>query len=171
MTDPGAPPAFTGRTTLTPEDGAVLIRASRTWVGYFNQSRLLIWCAMISLGSSAEAIIDNHTGSSVLLGVGIVIFVLALIVGSRTARWMGASYGRGQERELVLDGEGISIREPGKTIWEAWSVFDRAYEAPKHFVFFSGPGVLVVPKRAFGPNVLEAVRALVASKVALRALR
>lgn len=171
MTNAGAPAQVTGRTTITPDDGAVVMRASRARLGFFNQPRMLLYCAVVGLIAASEALVGNRVASIYLFWLGLALFAAAVFAGFRTSRSLSTSFGRGQEREIVLDEDGITVRDPGKTLWEAWSAFDRAFEAPKHFVLLAGPGIVVVPKRAFAANDLERIRAVIASRLVLRALR
>jgi len=170
VTTAGAPAPLTGRTALDAGDGAVLLRASRARAGFVNQPRLLLYCAVVSLLAAILAIESYRRAPYVLLGIALVLFVLAVAAGARTARSVAASYGHGQEREITIDAEGIAVRETGMTVSQAWSRFDRAYEGPRHFVLLAGPAVFVVPKRAFGDGDLARVRELVASKLPLRRL-
>lgn len=170
MTSAGAAAPLTGRATLDAGDGAVLMRASRARIGFVNQPRLLLYCAVVAMLSAILAIESYHRAPYVLLAVAAVLFVLAVIVGSRTTRSVATSYGHGQEREIAIGADGVTVRETGMNVAYAWSRFDRALEGAQHFVLFAGPGIVVVPKRAFAAEDLARVRELVASKLALRPL-
>jgi YcxB-like protein len=166
----GAPPPLTGRTALTAEDGAVLMRASRARVGFVNQPRLLLYCALVSVLAAILAIESYRRMPFVLLGLALVLFVLAVAVGSRTMRSTAAAYGHGQEREIALDESGIAVRETGMSVSYDWSRLDRALEGPRHVILIGGAGIIVVPKRAFGADDLARARELIAAKLPLRPL-
>jgi YcxB-like protein len=170
VTSAGAPAPLTGRTALTAKDGAVLMRASRARIGFVNQPRLLFYCALVSVLAAILAIESYRRMPFVLLGIALVLFVLAVVVGSRTTQSTAAAYGHGQEREIELDDGGVTVRETGMTVSYDWSRFDRALESPEHLILFAGPGIVVVPKRAFAADDVARVRELIASKLQLRPL-
>lgn len=171
MTGIAGASSFTGSATLMPEDGAVLMRASLVRLGFWNQSQLIALCAGAALLSAGTALGGYRDVAWALFVVATALFVLSVVAGRRTRRSLSSSFGRGQNREITVDGDGVTVREPHKTVWEAWAAFDRAVEAPEHVLLFSGPGIIVIPKRAFAAGDVEPMRALVASKLDLRAMR
>jgi hypothetical protein len=170
VTSAGAPAPLTGRVTLSAGDGAVLMRASRARIGFVNQPRLLLYCAVAAMLSAILAIESYRRAPYVLLAVAVVLFVLALIAGSRTARSVATAYGHGQERDIAIGEDGVTVRETGMSVAYAWARFDRALEGAQHLVLLAGPGIVVVPKRAFAAEDLARVRELVASKLTVRPL-
>ncbi|HEY6235595.1 MAG TPA: YcxB family protein, partial [Candidatus Elarobacter sp.] len=160
-----APAPLVGKATLTPADGAVLIKATTARLGYFNQPRLLLYCAVLAIMAAFAGIADYVMVAQLWVAMALLLFLLAIVAGSRTARRIGAGYGRGQEREIVLDDDGVTIREPGLSTTYAWERFERAVDSGDHIALLTGAGVVVVLKRAFDADTFARVRALVAAKV------
>ncbi len=168
---PDAPLPLVGKATLTPADGAVLLKASRAWVGFFNQGRMLLYCALTSYVAAVLCMrgIDGFPALLILLAAG--LYVLAIFAGYRTARLVSRGHGRNQEREVVLDDDGVTVREPGMTVTYLWSRFDRVIALPEHLALIAGPGIVVIAKRAFDADTFARVRALVAAKIPEQARR
>ncbi len=160
-----APAPLVGRTTLTPADGAVLLKASTTQFGFFTQHRLVRYYAIAAALAAIFCLEGFDLLPKVMLGIAAVIYLLAIVVGFRMMRVVSERYGFGQEREIVVDDEGITIREPGMTVAYAWSRFARVTETADHLALAAGVGTVVVPKRAFDADAFARVRALVAAKV------
>jgi hypothetical protein len=160
-----APAPLVGKATLTPADGAVLIKAATARFGYFSQPRLLLYCAVLAIMAAIAGIAEYGMVAKLWLAMAMLLLVLANVVGARTARLIGAGYGRGQEREIVLDGDGVTVREPGLATTYAWSRFERAVDSGDHIALVTGAGVVVVLKRAFDADTFARVRALVAANV------
>lgn len=154
-----------GRTTLTPADGAVLIKASQSQVGYFNQPRLVRYYAAAAVLSAIFCIEGYDLVPKLLLVFAVAMYVLAIVVGFRGMRMLRDAYGFGQEREIIVDDDGMTIREPGMTVTYTWARFKRATETADHFALLAGVGILVVPKRAFDAESFARVRALIAAKI------
>ena len=150
---------------LTPADGAVLLKVATARFGYFNQPRLLLYCAVLAIMAAIAGIADYGLMAKVWLAMAIVVFTLATVAGMRTARLIGAGYGRGQEREIALDRDGVTVREPGMTTSYAWSRFERALDTGDHIALVTGPSIVLVLKRAFDADTFARVRELVAAKV------
>jgi YcxB-like protein len=166
----GAPAPLTGRVRLSAEDGVVLMRASRARIGFVNQPRLLLYCAVVAMLAAILAIESYRRAPLVLLAVALLLFGLAIVAGLRTTRSVATSYGHGQEREIAVGADGVSVRETGMSVAYDWSRFDRALEGAQHLVLFAGPGIVVVPKRAFADGDVARVRELIAAKLPLRPL-
>jgi hypothetical protein len=154
-----------GRATVGRDDGRVLLKASIVRIGFFNQPRLLLYCALVAMLAAALAIEGYGRTPKVLSVAAAVLFVLAIWAGQRTSQTLARRYAHGQEREIVLSDETVEVREPGFTFTQAWSRFECAYETRDHLVLLAGPAVTVVPLRAFAPADVDRVRALVTSKV------
>jgi YcxB-like protein len=166
-----APPPLVGRATLTPADGAVLLKASRAWVGFFNQPRMLLYSALSSFVAAVLCVDGYERWTTVLILLAAVLYVLAIFAGYRTARRVSGSYGRNQEREVVLDDDGVTVREPGMSVTYQWSRFDRVIALPEHLVLIAGPGVVVIAKRAFDAETFVRVRELIGAKIIPREAR
>ncbi len=154
-----------GKTTLTAADGAVLIKASQSQFGYFSQPRLMRYYALTAFFAAIFCIEGYEMLPKVLLVVALAIYVLAVVVGFRGMRLVRDAYGYGQEREIIVDNDGMTIREPGMTVTYCWSRFKRMTETADHFSLVAGVGILVVPKRAFDADTFARVRELAAAKV------
>ncbi len=165
MTADAPPEPIAGRATLTREDGALLVRASRARIGFFNQARLLLYCAVAAALAAVVALDGHRKSATALLLIAAAVFVAALIAGSRTQRRLREHFANGAEREIALGDDGVSVTEQGMHIAYAWSRFDRALEAHDHFVLLAGASVVVLPKRAFAANDVARVRALVAQRL------
>ena len=161
--DASAP--LVGRTTLTPADGAVLIKASQARLGFFNQPRLSRYCALAATLAALLCVEGYDLVPKVLLAIALVLYLVSIVVAIRTTRTIGEGYGRGQEREISLDDAGVTVREPGMTIVYAWTRFDRAIRLPEHLALMTGAGIVLLPARAFAPDALARVRDLVSAKV------
>jgi hypothetical protein len=168
VADDAAP--IVGRATVTRDDGQVLLKASMARIGFFNQPRMLLYCALVALLAAGLATQGYGRTPKILSVVAAVLLVLAVWAGQRTSRALAGRYGRGQDREIVVSDESVEVREPGFTFTQAWSRFERAYETAEYLVLLAGPAVIVVPKRAFAPGDADRVRALVASKVPISAM-
>jgi hypothetical protein len=166
-----APAPLVGRATLTPADGAVLIKAASARFGFFSQPRLLLYCAVLAIMAAFAGIADYGMVAKLWLAMALLLFVLAIVAGNRTSKLIGAGYGRGQEREIVLDGDGVTVREPGLSTSYAWSRFERAVDSGDHIALVTGAGVVLVLRRAFDADTFARVRALVAAKVPGQARR
>ena len=166
-----APAPVVGRTTLTPADGAVLLKASRARFGVFNQPRVLLYCGVVAIMAAILCLEGYDVVPKVLLGISLALYLVAIVVGVRMTRMVGERYGRGQEREIAVDDADVTVREPGMTVVYAWSRCERALETAEHIALVAGLGVLVIPKRAFDAGALARVQELVAAKVPAQARR
>src|ERR1700676_992605 len=110
-----------GRPTLTQADGAVLLKASRAWAGFFNQPRMLLYSALSSFLAAVLCVDGYERWTTVLIVLAAVLYVLAIFAGYRTARRVSGSYGSNQEREAVLHDAGGTVREPGMSVPYQWS--------------------------------------------------
>jgi hypothetical protein len=162
---PDAPVPLVGKTTLTAADGAALLNATRSWVGFFNQPRMLLYCTLVSYIAAVLCIRGIEGFPALLILLASVLYALASFAGYRTARRVSSGYGHNQEREVVLDDDGVTVREPGMSISYAWSRFDRVLTFPEHLALVAGPGVVLIAKRAFDDDTFGRVRALVAAKI------
>jgi hypothetical protein len=163
---PGTPaPSYVGRTTLTPADGAVLVKASTAQFGFFNSARVARYFGLVSFLAAVFCIEGYDVAPKVMLALAIVLYAITVVLALRGARLVGERYGYGQEREIVVDGDGMTIREPGMTVQYTWSRFRRTTETADHLMLFAGAGTIVVPKRAFAPDAFARVRELVAAHV------
>ncbi len=160
-----APEPLVGRTILTPADGPVLIKAGTARFGFFNQPRLLAYCAEFAIIAAALALAGYQLAGVPLLVIAIVLFFLAMWVGSRTTRRLAAEFGHGQEGEIELDDEAVTVRQPGLTFRWLWSHFERASEAPDHIALVGVGTVVVVFARSFDADTFVRVRALIAAKL------
>jgi hypothetical protein len=160
-----SPAPLVGRTTLTPADGAALVKASRGWVGFFNQPRMLLYCALSSFLAAASCLRGFEGFPTLLLLLAGILYVAAIFAGNRTGQLVGRSYGRNQEREIVLDDDGVTVREPGLSIVYGWTRFERVLAMRDHLALVAGAGIVLLPKRAFAPHVFDRVREFVAAKV------
>ena len=165
------PAPLVGRATLTPADGAVLLKASRRWAGFFNQPRMLLYCALTSFVAAALCIRGMEGFPALLLILAAVLYILAIYTGYRTARLVSSGYGRNQEREVVLDDDGVTVSEPGMTVTYQWSRFNRVMMFPEHLALIAGPGVVLIAKRAFDAAAFARVRELVTAKIPKQARR
>lgn len=154
---------------MSAADGAVLVRASQARFGFFNQPRLLLYCALTAMLAAVFSIEGYGRTPKVLLGLAVALFVLAAVAGMHAVRLMGRGYGHGQEREIEVGAEGVAVREPGLNVAYAWSRFDRVVDLPDHLALFAGPGIVLLPKRAFAPDAFARVRELVAANVRAQA--
>lgn len=170
MTALGAPPPIVGRATLTPSDGAVLFKASRLRVGFFNQPRMLLYAALAGMLAAVFAVEGYRRLPTVLLVLCVALFGLAILAGMRTTRILGEGYGHGQERELAIGADGVTVTEPGLSVAYRWSRFERALEGRDHLVLLAGPGAVVLPKRAFAEGELARVRELIAATLRIERL-
>jgi hypothetical protein len=168
----GAQPPLIGHATLTPQDAALLMKAGQARVGFFNQPRMLFYCALFALFAAVTAIRRYPGGvPELFLGIAVVLLVVAILAGRRTVQMVSAGYGRGQSREIVVDDDGVTVREPGMSHAQAWSRFERAVENADYLVLFAGPGIVVLPKRAFTPDDAALLRARIATKLPIGPLR
>jgi YcxB-like protein len=166
-----AQPPLVGRTTLTPQDGALLLKAGRARVGLFNQQLWLRFSTLAALLAAIFCVEGYARFPLVLLVLALVLYALAIYAGLRTGRTISSSYGRGQEREISIADDGVTIHEPGMTITQAWTRYDRALENADYFVLLTGPGIVALPKRAFTPQDVALVRERIAAKLPIRPLR
>jgi hypothetical protein len=166
----GAPAPLVGRTTLGPEDGSVLFKATQARIGYFNQPRMLSFAALVAMVAAILCMEGYGRTPKALLGVAVVLYAAAVAAGLRTTKIFGERFGDGHEREIVVSEDGVEVREAGMSVVQAWSRFDRAYETRDHLVLLAGPGVVAIPKRAFAPDDLVRVRERVRAKVRLDAI-
>jgi hypothetical protein len=150
----GTPAPIVGRTALTREDGKVLFTATRARVGFFNQARMLLYAAIVAMLSAVLCMQGYGRTPKLLLALAVLLF--------------GDRYGHGQEREISVGDDRVEVREAGLTVAYTWARFDHAYDMADHVVLFAGPGVVVLPKRAFSAGDLERVRTLVTSKLPLQ---
>ena len=168
---PEGPPPLIGRTTLTRADGAALLKANRAWVGFINQPRMLLYGWMAAFGAAALCIRGMEGFPTLLFLLSAVLYFVAVFAGYRTARLVTRGYGRDQEREVVLDDGGVTVREPGMTVTYAWSRFQRVITMRHHLALVAAPGVVLIAKRAFDDDALARVQELVAAKVPAQARR
>jgi hypothetical protein len=167
VTVDGAQAPVVGRTTLGPADGRIVIMATRTRMGFFTQPRMLAYSAVAAALAAILCMNGYGRTPKVLLGVAIVSYAAALAAGLRTTKLFGERFGQGQEREIAVGDAGVEVREPTMNVTQTWSRFDHAYEMRDHLVLFAGPGTVVIPKRAFAPDDLTRVRAIVGAKLRL----
>ena len=165
MTDAPASGTIVGRATLTPADGAVLARVARARLGIFNQGRLLLYSAAASWVAAILAYDGGHRSTILFLLVSLVLFGAALFAGAGMRRSFSVRHGGGQEREITVGDDGVTIAEPGMRVDYAWTRFDRAYESPEYFALRSPADVVALPKRAFAPDDVPRVRAAIASRL------
>jgi hypothetical protein len=157
--------AVVGRASLTPEDGALLVRASAARSGFLTQTRLLLYCAL-ACALAAVLALDGHRKSTLaVLAVAVLLFAASLAAAARMRRALGEGYGRGQEREITVDGDGVTVAEPEMRVSYGWSRFERALEGRDHLVLLAGASVVVLPKRAFAAGDAARVRAIVAERL------
>ncbi len=157
------PRPLVGRTTLTPADGAELVKASQARFGYFNQPRVLSYSAQFGIMAAIVALSPYRLAGWPMLAIAIVLFVFAAWIPKRVVRVIAASYGR--EREIALDDEGVTVSDPGMSTSWTWSRVERAIEHRDHITLFASMGVIVVLRRAFDADSFARVRALIAAKV------
>ena len=163
----GVAAPIVGRTTLGSADGNAVFKATQARIGYFTQPRMLSFAALVAMVSAILCMEGYGRTPKVLLGVAVLLYIAAVAAGLRTTKMFSDRFGNGQEREIVVGPDGVDVREAGLTVAQEWSRFDRAYETGDHLVLMAGPGVVVLPKRAFAPDDLVRVRALIATKVRL----
>ena len=164
-----APAPLVGRTTLTPADGAVLLKANSTRVGFFSQPRMLGYSAEFAIVAAALGLAGYRLAAEVLLALAVVAFVVAMWAGSRTTRLIIDDIAHGQEGEIALDDDGVTVRQPGLMSHWMWSRFQRAVDAPDHIALVTGVGAVVVFARSFDAETFARVRELVARKLPARA--
>jgi len=169
LTDAQAP--LVGRATITPADGAVLLKAGRRWSGFFNQPRMLLYCALTSYVAAVLCIRGVEGFPALLILLAAVFYGLAIFATFLTVRRVSSGYGRNQEREVILDDDGVTVREPGMTVTYEWARFDRVMVFPEHLALIAGPGIVLIAKRAFDADAFVRVRELVAAKVRAQARR
>ena len=148
----------------------MILKVAAARFGYLNQPRLLMYSAVLAILAAIAGITDYGPLAKLWLAISILLFVAASAVGIRATRLIGKLYG-GQEREIVLDADGVTIREPGMTTSYAWSRFERALDRGDHIVLVTRANFVVVLQRAFDPDTFARVRALVGAKVPERAHR
>jgi hypothetical protein len=160
-----APLPLVGRTVLTPADAAAVNKALCARIGFFNQPRLLLYSSIFAMVAAGVSIAGRGLAAPLLLVLAIVCFALAIWAGQRMARVMSKGFGLGEEREIALDDESVTVGDPGMTVIWSWSRFERAVEAPDYIVLVADMGVILVIKRGFDAETFTRVRALIAAKV------
>ena len=165
MSTSDAPAPLVGRTTLTTADGVALMKVSNARLGVLNQPRLLAYCAEVAIIAAASAVVGYRLAGETLLAIAVVLFGLAIWAGKRTTRLIAKDIGHGQEGEIALDDEGVTVRQPGLTTHYMWSRFESAAEAPDHIALVTGVGAVLVFARSFDADTFARVRALVSSKL------
>jgi hypothetical protein len=160
----------TGRVTLTPDDGAMLLRAARTRRRFFNQGRLLMYCAGAAWLAAILAADGPHRATVVLIFASAAFGIAALLSIVRAQRAFVVRHGGGQVRDITVDDDGVTIADPGMTVRYAWMRFDRAFEASDHFVLHSASDTVSLPKRAFAADDVARVRATIAERLRIEPL-
>ena len=166
-TTPGG--AIAGRATLTQDDGVATVRAARARgvAPFLHEGRLLLYGAAASWVAAILAYDGAHRTTIVFLVVSTLLFVAAFVVAPRRKRALGKRFAHGQERDIVVNDDGVTISEPGMRVAYAWSRFDRAFENADYFAAVAPGDVVVLPKRAFAADDVERVRAMIAQRVAV----
>jgi hypothetical protein len=107
--------------------------------------------------------------AEVLLALAVVFFGVAIWAGNRTTRLIVDGIAYGQEGEIVLDDDGVTVRQPGLMSHWTWSRFVRADAASDHIALVTGVGAVVVFARSFDTETFVRVHELVARKLPARA--
>jgi hypothetical protein len=159
------PAPLVGRTTLTAADAAVLFKANSTRIGFFSQPRMLAYSAEFAIVAAALGLAGYRLAAEVLLGIAVLFFGLAIWAGKRATRLVLDDLAYGQEGEIELDDEGVTVRQPGLTSRWMWSRFVSAVAAPDHIALITGVGAVVVFARSFDADTFVRVHELVARKL------
>jgi len=152
-------------------DAKALLKVMRAQYGFFTQPRMFLYCAMSAV-LAAILCMEGYPGFPTLfIALALVFYGLAFFAGIRSGRMMQTSFSHGQEREVEVNGQGVTVSEPGMRVEYAWARFARAYETREHFALISGPGAVLVPKRSFQGNDLERARDEITAHITVRPIR
>jgi hypothetical protein len=163
---PDGPAPLVGRTTLIPADGVALMKAAAARYGSFTYPRLLMDTTIFGIIAAIAGVLRYTLMAGILLGLAGLLFALSIVAGIRTTRVISQGFCHGQDGEVSLDDDGVTVREPGMTLSYSWSRFDRAVDTGDHIALSGPAGVVLVLKRAFDAATYARARELIDAKVA-----
>jgi hypothetical protein len=160
--------AILGKAALTPED------FKGVW-WHLRHVRLALLRAALAM-LACILVLYRASESTAPIPVAICTAILAsalvgLLLYRGRSRWAltATEQLRGGAVEYRLDQQSIATRSPGTEARVDWSNVHRFVEAPSAFLVYTSPAYAVImPKRAFAESDVQALRNLLAQRIAPR---
>lgn len=135
----------------------------------FSHSRLLMASALSGIYAAIAGVAGSTLVAKVLLGLAGLLFVVSIAASVRATRVVSEGLCNGQQGEVTLDDDGVTVREPGMTITYSWSRFDRAVDTGDHIALSGRAAAVLVLKRAFDAETFARARELIVAKIPAQA--
>jgi len=143
--------------------------------GYWGQSLAIRVAAIAMLACFGMVLmveIVNRLAGSDASSIELLAFLALAIASWQAMIAVGVRRMSPQQRDVTyeLDGERVVLRDAaGNSVSSPWTEVRTCRERPAGFVLAIGPGARWLPKRAFAPEVLPALRALIRERLGPRA--
>jgi nitrate reductase NapE component len=140
-------------------------------VGFWGQSLWTRVAAIAMVGCFGLVLmfeIVNWLADSDASSVELLAFLALAILSWPAMIAVGVRRMSPQQRDVTyeLDGERVVLRDAaGNSVSSPWTEVRTCRERPAGFVLTVGPGARWLPKRAFAPEVLPALRALIRERL------
>lgn len=131
---------------------------------FWYSANLGLFAAVFALGGErADAI--------VLLAASAVCYAAAFVAARRTRAMLADGCLTGAESVFTVDDDGVSIHDEQGSLRVRWAHFESAFETPTLFLLRHHANAVALPKRAFSPSDLVAVRDAISSRMKLTPLK